>query len=270
VKRLRKRRKEINPSKLLNGSTLQAAVTWAVGEKVFAGLKVHGNTIWRMTELVVLAIVWVWSDQKTLTGGFREANQWTIDLFGQSVLCSFQGMMGALTTWTARILLLLRMRLQQLMLDVGGEHFRRGCWVPIAVDGSRISVPRTRANEVAFCSKTYGQSSKAKTRRKQRKKKDQRLRVRRKKAAPQGPQIWTTLLWHMGLHMPWSWRNGASDASERQHFKDVLAEELFPKNTLFCADAGFVGYELWQQIIAAGHSFLIRAGANVKLLKRLG
>jgi hypothetical protein len=270
VKKLKKPKKKVNPSKPLNGETLQAAVTWAIGEKVFAGLKIHGNTVWRMTELVVLAVVWVWSDQKTLTGAFREANQWTIDLLGQSVLGTFQGMMGALTTWTALILPLLRVRLHQLMLDEGQEHFRVGCWVPIAVDGSRLSVPRTRANEESFCSKTYGQSGKAKRRRKKRQKKDQRLRVRRKPAAPQGPQIWTTLLWHMGLHMPWSWRNGSSDASERQHFKDVLATELFPENTLFCADAGFVGYELWKQIIEVGQSFLIRAGANVKLLKGLG
>jgi hypothetical protein len=179
-------------------------------------------------------------------------------------------MMEALTTWTARLLPPIRSWLHQLMEREGSAHFRFGRWVPIAVDGSRNSVPRTQANEAAFCSQTYGQSSKAKRRRKKRKKKGQRLRVRRKKAEPQGPQIWTTLLWHMGLHMPWNWRTGPSTASERTHFRDMLAAEKYPENTLFCGDAGFVGYDLWQQIIAIGQHFLIRCGANVHLLKGLG
>src|SRR5229473_2575401 len=92
VKKLKEPRKKVNPKKPLNGETLQAAVTWAIGRKVFSGLKVHGNTVWRMTELVVLAVVWVWSDQKTLTGAFQEANRWTIDVFGRSVLGTYQGM----------------------------------------------------------------------------------------------------------------------------------------------------------------------------------
>jgi len=44
----------------------------------------------------------------------------------------------------------------------------------------------------------------------------------------------------------------------------------FRENTLFCADAGFVGYELWRAILDAGHSFLIRVGGNVRLLRNLG
>lgn len=43
-----------------------------------------------------------------------------------------------------------------------------------------------------------------------------------------------------------------------------------PDNSLIVADAGFVGYEFWQEVQNAGHDFVIRVGANVKLLKRLG
>src|SRR5262249_18839758 len=35
-------------------------------------------------------------------------------------------------------------------------------------------------------------------------------------------------------------------------------------------DAGFSGYERWKTMIDAGHSFLNRVGANVKLLRKLG
>jgi hypothetical protein len=39
---------------------------------------------------------------------------------------------------------------------------------------------------------------------------------------------------------------------------------------LFCADAGFTGYELWKAMIDRGHHILIRVGANVRLLRKLG
>ena len=48
----------------------------------------------------------------------------------------------------------------------------------------------------------------------------------------------------------------------------MLAE--LPENTLITADAGFMGYEFWRAVMEAGHSFVIRAGANVRLLKKLG
>ena len=43
-----------------------------------------------------------------------------------------------------------------------------------------------------------------------------------------------------------------------------------PENSLITADAGFVGYDFWQAILTAGHNFVIRVGANVRLLKELG
>jgi hypothetical protein len=40
----------------------------------------------------------------------------------------------------------------------------------------------------------------------------------------------------------------------------------FPRNTLFCGDAGFVGYPLWSAIRRRHCHFLVRVGANVSLL----
>jgi hypothetical protein len=153
------------------------------------------------------------------------------------------------------------------MEEHGGEHWRIGLWLALAVDGSRVSVPRSAENEKAFCAPHFGSSQ---TARRRRKKKGRRLRRRAKPAQPVKPQIWVTLLWHMGLQMPWSWRTGPSYAAERDHFRAMLRDQPFPKNTLFCADAGFTGYELWKAMSDAGHSFLIRVGANVTLLRKLG
>ena len=52
----------------INGETLRSAVTWIVNEKSFENLRFHGNTKWLMCDLIILAVLWVWSDHATLTG----------------------------------------------------------------------------------------------------------------------------------------------------------------------------------------------------------
>jgi hypothetical protein len=70
----------------------------------------------------------------------------------------------------------------------------------------------------------------------------------------------------VGLRLPWTWRLGPSNASERAHAMDMIDHEQFPKNTLFCGDAGFIGYPLWSLIGRRGCHMLVRVGANVQLL----
>lgn len=77
-----------------------------------------------------------------------------------------------------------------------------------------------------------------------------------------------TLLWHVGTGLPWDWQSGPSGSSERQHMQELLDE--LPDHSLIIADAGFVGYDFWKSILAAKKDFLIRVGANVKLIKPLG
>jgi hypothetical protein len=253
----------------INGETLRAAVAWAIDAKVFTHLKFHGNTSWRVVDLILLTVVWVWSGNTSLTGAFEEARSWSMRIMGHAAVKTFQGLIKALVASTAKLLPRLATQLHGLMEKHGGRHWRVGQWLALAVDGSRISVPRTQQNEAAFCAPNFGKSSKARYRK--RKRRAQGIRRRsKKKAQPVKPQIWLTLLWHMGLHMPWSWKSGPSNCSERDHFRSMLDEQKFPENTLFCADAGFTGYELWKAMIDAGHAFLIRVGANVKLLSKLG
>ena len=245
---------------------LQRSLAWAVREKIFDGLARHGNTRWQASHLVVLAILWVWSDQSTLTGAFADAKQVALTMCGQVAVSSYQGLMGALVTWMAQFMPLLWAHLHGLMEQVGGEHWRIGGWLPLAVDGSRATTPRTRSNEGAFSAPNFGAGKKAKSRRKWRNK-----RRRTKKLSERvKPQIWLTLIWHMGLAMPWCWKTGPSTASERHHFLDLLKSLVFPAKTLFCCDAGFVGYDLWKAILDGGHQLLIRVGGNVRLLRGLG
>jgi hypothetical protein len=252
----------------INGETLRSAVSWAIEEKIFADVKFHGNVTWKVFDLILLAMVWVWSDHSTLTGAFEEACRWSRVVRSRVAMRTYQGMIKALVSWTAVLLPLVQGRFRSLMETHGGVHWRVGLWLALAVDGSRVGTPRTRGNERAFCAANYGHGTTARYRKK--KGKGIRTKKAQEKQRPVGPQMWLTVLWHMGLHMPWGWKSGPSNASERDHLRSLLKEQKFPENTLFCGDAGFVGYDLWKAMSDAGHSFLIRVGANVRLLRNLG
>jgi len=43
-----------------------------------------------------------------------------------------------------------------------------------------------------------------------------------------------------------------------------------PPKSLVVADAGFAGYAYWKAMLDAGHDFVIRVGANITLLTKLG
>lgn len=251
---------------LCNADLLRRALDWIVDRGIFDHLPRHGNTGWLPTHLITLAIVWVWSEQTQLTAAFEQARRTTMTFYESLSLVSYQGFVRALVTWNQRFCPLLRSRLRQLMEQAAGKYWRVGEYLVLAVDGSRVTTPRTKSNERAFAAQNFGHGEKARRRWKWKNKK----RRIRKLGAPVKPQIWLTLIWHLGLKMPWCWRTGPSTASERGHFLEMLQSTAFPPKTLFCADAGFVGYELWKAVMDGGHDFLIRVGGNVHLLRKLG
>lgn len=234
-------------------------------DAIFSDMKLHGNTKWHPKSLVCLTFLWVWSGSRHVTDAYSDAVACCRSMRDAVIPRTYQGFMGALTTWTETLMDLLGPLVQQRMEEVGGKFWRIGGWVPIAFDGSRSSAPRTKANEEAFCAKNYGTGKTAKYRKK--KSKGMRRRKNEKnKPQPQEPQAWITMMWHMGLRLPWMWRLGPSNSSERAHVMEMLDAGKYPKNTLFCGDAGFVGYPLWSAIIDSGNDFLIRVGSNVSLL----
>jgi hypothetical protein len=139
-------------------------------------------------------------------------------------------------------------------------------------DGSRVDLPRTLSNERAYAPSRKTVSGKRGRARRKRKKalRQQRLltaqRAHSRKADV--PQIWLTLMFHLGTGLPWDWRLGPSDSSERAHMLQMLSS--LPPQALVTADAGFVGYDYLNAIQESGRSLLIRVGSNVRLLKKLG
>jgi hypothetical protein len=264
------------PQHKTNGDDLRRALNWVLIDDIFAHVRLHGNVKWKPLALVCLAICWVWSSQPGLVEAAKDAIATVAKLFGCDAVAvnSYQALTDALVRYTPQLLPALWARLQSLMQQSGQAAWRVGKWLPLAVDGSRISVPRTKPNEERF-NKPRKPRGKKKSRTNKRSRQARRKRSEKRTKShydPQavGPQMWLTLLWHIGLHLPWCWKLGPSYSSERGHLETLLDEVGFLAFTLFCGDAGFVGYDFWRSILDHNQSFLIRVGSNVRLLKGLG
>lgn len=249
-----------------NGEQLKEVVDWFLGDgQIFADLKLHGKITWQPEQLVAQALCWSWQDAKNVTDSFDRTLEVCDSMKLTKVARNYTNFMNGLDRHHRAFGERLRTRFQSLAEEAGGSFFRDGEWVLLAFDGSRVSTPRTKSLEKAFCAPKYGQGKTAKYRRKKTTGMRRKLNERNK-PEPQRPQIWITMLWHMQMRLSWTWRLGPSNSSERQHVLDILEEEEMPRNTLFCGDAGFVGYDFWKGILAQEQNFLVRVGANVNLL----
>ncbi len=264
VRRTRKQR--IERARRPKKSQLNELVQRVLPERaVFSQDEFHGNVRWDPNQLAAQALLWSWQETKLVTDAFDHAQEVCEELSWQRTARSYTSLMNALERYDDLWMRRLQERCQTLAEEAGGRFFRTDDWVLIGFDGSRTTAPRSISNERALCAPNYGGSKKAKSR----KKKSQgmpRQRIQEHPRHPQVPQAWITMLWHMGLRLPWTWRLGPSNASERDHVKEMLTEEEFPDDTLFCGDAGFVGYPLWQAILRAKGHFVVRVGGNVNLL----
>lgn len=184
----------------------------------------------------------VWDSGQTLAARWEHALEAGHDLHRHWKLgTSYSGFTNAWKKAAGSVIPAVIGRFRRQMQQMAGTHWECRGWLPIAVDGTRIETPHMEANEAGLgC-------------------------AGREKSAP---QVFLTMLWHLGIGLPWAYRVGPGTDSERHHMRDMIVELL--KNTLLVADAGFVGYELCRDLIFAGHSFLLRVGGNITLLTELG
>jgi hypothetical protein len=77
------------------------------------------------------------------------------------------------------------------------------------------------------------------------------------------PTVWVTALVHLRSGVLWAWRVGKGTASEQAHLLELLCS--LPPNSLIVTDAAYQGYELTQEILATGASFLVRVSSKVWL-----
>jgi hypothetical protein len=181
---------------------------------------------------------------------------------------SCQGFLQRLAKWQPELLGVLVPHLRARRHEVHAAQWETGGYVVFAGDGSRVALARSASLEATFAPQRRriraGRGKQAAGA--PRAPKKQAAAARWKQAT--SPQLWLTLLWHVGSGLPWAWRTGPSGASERAHLVEMLPE--LPAQALLVADAGLGGYELWQTLLTTGHHFVIRVGANVRLLRQLG
>ena len=259
-----------------NTTIFKGLLEWLIPEDgLFAEDRFHGNIKWRPEQLARQAVIWAWQDSKNVTDAFSKTLEDCEDLKIEGAAKTYGAFINGLDRYRETFSLRLGRQLQALAKCVAGRFWQDNNWVLMGFDGSRVTTPRTTSNEKEFCAPTYGSGKTARFRKK--KTKGMRRRQNEKnKPQPQAPQVWITMIWHMSLRLPWTWRLGPSNSSERGHVMEMLKQERLPENALFCGDAGFVGYDFWSAILAAGGNFLVRVGGNVNLLseeadvKRLG
>lgn len=202
-----------------------------------------GAVRWSSEYLVFTALLMVYASGATLAERFHCARECLVEMFPQRRRPgrSYQGFVKAWARLMPGMTDALKRHLRTCHHVISGRFAQRRGWNVFAADGSRVEVPRTAANEAAF-----GRAGRHKT----------------------GPQLFVTTLYHMGTGLPWDWTIGRGTESERDHLRTMLAS--LPAGSLIVADAGFTGFDLLSEILAQGHSFLIRVGANVTLLTGLG
>jgi hypothetical protein len=245
----------------LNSCDLRIALEWLLRGIDWSPIQLRKDCTWTAQVLATTAVLWAWSDELTLIDRFWAVRRIVLHLFAQSeeVANTYQAFTKILRRWTSELVGLLQGTLRERM-----QRELADCWlvlgfVMFGVDGSRAELPRTRSHERAYSS-----------RRKRRSRKDRR----RKKVPAQHwkksncPQLWLTTMWHVGTGLPWDWRIGPADSSERAHLLDMLS--ALPRGALVAADAGFIGYEYTRAVLDSGRQMLLRVGSNVRLLKKLG
>jgi hypothetical protein len=158
---------------------------------------------------------------------------------GRRVGRSYNGLLKALVRQAGTVLPRLKADLRAQARAALAHVPRMQGWILLAVDGSKVELPRTRSLEGRFGIADNGHS----------------------------PQALITAVVEVFTGLLWDWRIQPGRGSEK-HQLMAMAGDL-PAATLLLADGYFVGYPVWSALIRAGRAFLIRVGGNVRLLRHL-
>ena len=239
--------------------------------KLFENIKQNQGGFWKPHLLAMTAALWMIVGEPTIVIAFATAFDILLAVMPglEKTKATYQGFTGQLAKYQSQLMKVILPHLRNLTKSKLEKFWRIGKWVVIAADGSRESVARNKELQMKFAPSRKQRKTRSKAQLKNRAEniiKKQTKKDREKKA--QTPLIWLTLFWHVGTGLPWDWRFGPSDSSERAHATE-MAKGL-PRDALLVADAGFVGYEFWQSLDEEDVKFLIRVGGNVRLLTQLG
>jgi hypothetical protein len=209
---------------------------WKQARRALIGPRRETRWIFHHTVLVALAMTWSLGDNSPerfeMARGIVAICRPKRRRAGQTA----QGFQKALVRLPMRPLVALAAAVRRRILARLGEDLRVHGFIPLGCDGSRLECCRN----------------------------DELLaRMGRAGKPDSPPALWVTALVHLTTGIPWSWRLGKGNASERAHLRHLIA--TLPATALVICDAGFHGYDLAAAILAADGSFLIRMSSKVRL-----
>jgi len=193
---------------------------------------------WQVQPLVFVLLTMTWTVGDSTPERFETARAFYVACHasrkrpGQTL----SGFQAALSKMPVRVLRTVATAIRRQLLVQLGDRLLTGGWRVFGCDGSRVECPRAAELE-------------------------QRLgRAGKDQAAP---TAWVTALVHLRSGLLWAWRTGKGTASEQAHLLELLCS--LPLYSLVVTDAAYHGYELAQEILAAGASFLVRLSSKVWL-----
>lgn len=251
---------------LLNSVYLGRALQWILARVDWTSVGFREDCSWTPRLLAAGALLWAWSDEGNLGERFFAARRLVEHIYpGEPekgpLATSYQAFVKLLNRWTAVLVALLMVAYRKRVQESLSGSWTVAGFVVFGADGSRVELPRTKSHEAA-----YSPSPERSGKKRQNRKKQPQQAAHAKKANV--PQMWITTMLHIGSGLPWDWRTGPSDSSERAHTLEMMGS--LPPNSMLTADAGFIGYDFADSYLKAGHHVLLRVGANVRLLKNLG
>lgn len=203
---------------------------------------IHPHRRWSDRLLVLCAIIMSLSNSRALVDRFELAR----DVIGRlypsrrRVGVGYNTFIDTLARHSSRLIGIITTSLREALIERSQKHFRSFGFVVLGVDGTKIETPRTDANLEHF-----GVSNKDHS----------------------GPAMLLVAIFHLATRSLWSFAHDHARGSEPGLLRRLITD--LPKDSLLVADAGFVGFDTMRSLIDAGHHFIIRAGANVRLITHL-
>ena len=181
---------------VINHQTIKQVLDWLLAPGVFAGLRGGRRATWKPRLLAATALLWATSELPTLRDRVAQARQIIAKVFRwqRAPGGSSQGFLKMLAKWQPELLGVLVPPLRTQLREVQSAQWETAGDAAFAVDGSRVALARTKSLEAGFAPQRRRQRKPTPALRRTLKR--QAATARHKKAT--SPQLWLTLLWHVG------------------------------------------------------------------------
>ena len=158
---------------------------WLFQGVAFRQIRLRSDCSWSATSLAFAAILWAWADPLTLVGRFALIIKINERLFRNSpVDVSYQSFVKLLRNHTSSLSKPIIHRLRQRMQTEFKSAFQLYGWPVLAVDGTKVLLPKTKSNEQAY----------AKTRKRKQKRTDVGAKTKSGHLRNKVPQFYITMI----------------------------------------------------------------------------